>query len=179
MWKYIILFLIWAGVIFGWLVPHWLIPAIKKRIICEICEAIGLAIFITLIVLGWFLIDQQIKWLAYIGLFLYIPAAYFIVSSFVNLKHKGKPKSGWEETTKLIDTGVYRITRHPMYFGSALFTFAVLLIQQSVVSIILGVIAVILFFIASKEEDKKLIDKFGDSYKEYMKKVPMWPLFKG
>jgi protein-S-isoprenylcysteine O-methyltransferase Ste14 len=178
MWKNIILFVIWAGVIFGWLVPHWLIPVIKKKFVCEVSEGFGMAIFITLIILGWLWMGEQIKWLIYVGLLLYIPAALFVIPSFIILKHRGTPKGGWEDTTKLVDTGVYGITRHPMYFGTALWTLGVILIQQSIISIILGIIAIILFFMASKGEDKKLIKKFGDAYKEYMKKVPFWPLLK-
>jgi protein-S-isoprenylcysteine O-methyltransferase Ste14 len=179
MMKSIILIIIWAVAIFGWLVPHWLIPVIKRKFVCEVSEGVGMAIFITLITVGWLWIGQQITWLAYIGLALYIPAALFVIPSFMYLKHKGTPKDGWEDTTQLVDTGVYRITRHPMYFGSALFTLGVVLVQQSIISIIPGIIAVILFFIASKGEEKKLINKFGDAYKEYMRKVPFWPLMKG
>jgi protein-S-isoprenylcysteine O-methyltransferase Ste14 len=179
MWKKIILVAIWAGVIFGWLVPHWLIPVMKKKFICEISEGFGMAIFFTLIIVGWLWMGQQIKWLAYVGFALYIPAGLFVVPSFICLKHRGTPKGGWEDTTKLVDTGVYKITRHPMYFGSALFTLGVVLIQQSIISIILGIIGIILFYITSKGEDKKLIAKFGDAYRKYMKKVPFWPFLKG
>jgi len=177
--KSIILIIIWAGVIFGWLVPHWLIPVIKKKFVCEVSEGVGMAIFITLITVGWLWIGQQIKWLTYVGLALYIPAALFVIPSFIYLKHKGTPRGGWEDTTQLVDIGVYRITRHPMYFGTALWTLGVILVQQAIISIILGIIAIILFFMASKGEDKKLIAKFGDEYKEYMKKVPLWPFSKG
>jgi protein-S-isoprenylcysteine O-methyltransferase Ste14 len=32
---------------------------------------------------------------------------------------------------------------------------------------------------ASKKEDEFNIKKFGESYKEYMKKVPLWNFLKG
>ena len=83
MWRYIIFVGVWAVIIFGWIVPHWLIIAIKKRIISGIYEACGMTVFFTLVILGWLWMKQDIKLLAYIGLALYIPAAYFVVSSFI------------------------------------------------------------------------------------------------
>jgi hypothetical protein len=32
---------------------------------------------------------------------------------------------------------------------------------------------------ASKKEDSFNIEKFGDSYKEYVERVPMWNAFRG
>jgi protein-S-isoprenylcysteine O-methyltransferase Ste14 len=32
---------------------------------------------------------------------------------------------------------------------------------------------------ASRKEDEFNMKKFGDKYKEYAKKVPMWNIFKG
>ena len=49
MWKYIILAIMWGGIIFG-----WLIPMIRKRIVYEIYEACGLGGFFTILILNRF-----------------------------------------------------------------------------------------------------------------------------
>jgi len=167
---YMICAAIWLGIIF-----LWLIPVIKKRIVYEIYVACGLGIMFSLIVLGH-LISKRVNILplVYIGYAFYIPAAVFVISSHISLKHKGKPESGWEHTTKLIETSVYRIVRHPLYLGSALFTIGIILVIQSIPSTIFGLVAILFFWTASEKEDEFNIKKFGDSYRKHMKKVPMW-----
>jgi protein-S-isoprenylcysteine O-methyltransferase Ste14 len=174
--KYIILFVVWAGLVFGYIVPHWLVPVIRRRNVGECAEAFGMMLFFAIVTIGWLWMNQRVAWLAYIGLFLYAPSACCIVTSFINLKHRGKPAKGWEETTVLIDSGIFKIMRHPMYFGTALWAFAMALVQQSILSIVLGVVVIACTFTASWKEDRKMIEKYGDAYRKYMTKVHMWPL---
>ena len=82
----------------------------------------------------------------------------------------------WEETTVLIDSGIFGIMRHPMYFGAALWAFAMALVQQSILAIVLCVMVVACTFMASRGEDRKMIEKYGDAYRRYKTKVHMWPL---
>ena len=172
---YMICAAIWLGIIF-----RWLIPVIRKRIVHEIYVACGLGIMFSLIVLGHLICKgSDILPLVYIGYAFYIPAAVFVISSHISLKHKGKPESGWEHTTKLIEGSVYRIVRHPLYLGSALFTIGIILLIQSILSTIFGLVAIFCFWTASKKEDEFNIKKFGDSYRKYMKKVPMWDFLSG
>jgi len=171
---YIICTCVWIGIIFG-----WLIPVIRKRMLHEIYVACGLGIYFSLIILGWIWKSMDVFPLLDVGYGLIILAIPFVILSFITLKHKGKPKSGWEHTTTMIDGGVFRIVRHPLYLGTAICTIGIMLVIQSIPSTILGIIAFGCFWIASKEEDEFNLKKFGDSYKEYMKKVPMWNFLKG
>ena len=176
MWIYITLAAMWGGIIFG-----WLIPMIKERIVHEIYEACGLGGFFTLLILGLsgVLTQFNILPLRIIGFVLYVPAAFFVVSAFITLKRKGKPETGWEETTAIIDSSVFRIVRHPLYLGTAIWTVGLMFVFQSIPLAILGIVNIFCFYMASRNEDAFNIEKFGDGYKEYMKKVPMWNAFKG
>ena len=143
----------------------------------EIYEACGLGFFFSLMVLISFngIWVQNHAFLKIIGFILYVPAALFVISSFIALKHRGKPTRGWEETIVLINSGIYRIVRHPMYLGTTLFTISFILIAQSIPSTILGIVAIFCFLMAStsKEEDSFNLAKFGDEYREYMKRT-LW-----
>jgi hypothetical protein len=99
MWIYIMVAAMWGGIISG-----WLIPVIRKRIICEIYEACGLGGSFMLMILGLGGIWTQfyIVPLRITGLVLYAPAAFFIVSAFIVLKSKGEPETRWESTTTMI-----------------------------------------------------------------------------
>lgn len=177
MWAYIICAGIWVAIIFG-----WLIPVIRKRMVAEIHVACGLGIMFSLIVLGVMMMiwkGGDILPLLYAGYVLYVPAAAFVISSFITLKHKGKPGSGWEPTTMLIEGGVFRIVRHPLYLGAAIWTMGIVLVFQSIASTIPGLVAIFCFWMASTKEDGYNIGKFGDSYKQYMERVPMWNFVKG
>jgi steroid 5-alpha reductase family enzyme len=175
MWAYIIVAVIWLVIIF-----RWLIPVIKKRVVHEIYMALGLSIFFSLIVLLSMIWDRgDITPLVYTGLALYVPAVVLLVSSFVTLRHRGKPESGWEPTTVIIRSGVYGVVRHPLYFGCAIFTVGITFIIQSIPATISGLVAIFCFFMASIKEDAFNIEKFGDVYREYMTRVSLWNPLRG
>lgn len=66
--------------------------------------------------------------------------------------------------------GAYKFVRHPLYFFSILFLG--LRPTMSLFYFVMFVSAVIYFYVGSIYEEKKLIEKFGDKYREYQKKVP-------
>ena len=83
---------------------------------------------------------------------------------------KGK---SFTNTTKLVDTGIYSIVRHPQYAGGiyAIFLTNFLLYPHWLFAV-LGVIGTVVVYLGCVEEDKLLIKKFGDDYREYIKRVP-------
>lgn len=134
-----------------------------------------MGLFFSLMVFGWGWMRQpQVEPLAWIGLILYAPAALLLIGSFVCLKTRGKPDKGWEETKSVVDTGVYRVTRHPMFLGSAMWTAASLLIIQSYAATALGLPAILFFLLASKLEESHNLKKFGEAYRTYMNGSRTW-----
>ena len=109
----------------------------------------------------------DIVWLEIIGFVLFIPAAILIVPTIVAIVQGN-----------LVKTGIMRIVRHPMYLGTAIAAFALILVFQSILSIGLSIIAIVLLWMASKMEGDYNIERFGDSYREHMKLVPRWNVFK-
>ena len=83
---------------------------------------------------------------------------------------KGK---SFVHTTKLVDTGIYAVVRHPQYTGGiyALFLTTFLWYPHWLFGV-LGVIGIAVIYLGCREEDKLLVKKFGNDYSEYMKKVP-------
>jgi len=157
----------------------------KKRKKFEIFAEIGIGLFISVIVLGLTSFDNfmlkraGITYLQYILIIFFIAGVFFIISSFVALKHIGKPTSGFEDTTIMIHRGIFKILRHPLYLGLSLITVGFLFAYQAVALVIIGAIAVILFYVASRVEDSYNIKKFGREYIEYMRNVPLWNFFLG
>jgi len=175
MWPYIVCAGLWIGIIWG-----WLIPMIKQGVVYEIYAAFAVGIMISLLFLSWTMWEKgDVVVLVYVGYALSAPAFALAVTSVAALKRRGKPTSGWEHTTMLIEGDVFRLVRHPLYLGGALLNLAILLVTQSITSIVSGLIGIFCYWMASREEDKFNMEKFGNSYRQYMKKVPMWNAFKG
>jgi protein-S-isoprenylcysteine O-methyltransferase Ste14 len=134
-------------------------------------------LFISQIIVGIYLISDvsQIAILAYIGSGLYVfSGIVFGMLPVMEFRKKGRVKKGksYIHTTKLVDTGVYSIVRHPQYVTFILWAIAGMLLFQHWVIIILGIPIIPLTYIDFIRADKDSIEKFGDDYKAYMKRVP-------
>ncbi|MEA1965267.1 MAG: isoprenylcysteine carboxylmethyltransferase family protein [Candidatus Aerophobetes bacterium] len=164
----------------------WIRQAAKERFTAEIYIHAGLGIFFTLLALeltigirgAW--MHFEIGWLALIGWILYIPSAILVFGSLIQLKRKGKPATyDPSYTTAFVDTGIYGVIRQPISLGMAIWSIALILVFQSMLSIVLGISAIFFCWMSARKEAEYNIGKFGDKYKEYMRRVPMWNLWKG
>lgn len=79
---------------------------------------------------------------------------------------------GYIHTTKLVDSGVYAIVRHPQYLAGILISLALPLITQHWSVAALGAVAAVIYYINTFEEEKGCIEKFGQAYRRYMETVP-------
>ena len=111
---------------------------------------------------------QLISW---IFLFLSI---YVAVAGFILLKRIGKPDRNFENTSAIVKVSFYKYIRHPLYLSLFLFGTGVVLKDPSPVQIILEVVNIIAVFVTSKIEEREMITKFGNEYKEYMKETKMF-----
>ncbi|MGF1622570.1 MAG: methyltransferase family protein [Rhodomicrobiaceae bacterium] len=81
----------------------------------------------------------------------------------------------WRPTTAIVTTGVYRISRNPIYLGMAIVYTGLSLLADSVVALAgLPVAIVIVQYGVIKREERYLEEKFGDSYAAYRRSVRRW-----
>ena len=71
---------------------------------------------------------------------------------------------------KLIKDGIYKHIRHPIYLGSMLAFFSVTLIFHSIYGFIVTALAIPFILNRIRVEEQMFIQKFGDEYREYIKK---------
>jgi len=86
----------------------------------------------------------------------------------------GVPKEkSFVHTTRLVDTGIYAIVRHPQYTGGiyAIFLTTLMWYPHWLFGI-LGILGTVVIYMSCREEDQRLIEKFGDEYRAYIKGVP-------
>lgn len=151
----------------------------KKRVSwTDIVPSIFASIlFILQIIIGIYLLSNitQIKILAYIGVGLYIfSGLIFGMLPTFEFRKKGGVKKGksYIHTTKLVDTGIYSVVRHPQYITFMMFAIAGMFLFQHWIVILLGAPVIPLVYIDLIKADKDAIEKFGDDYKRYMQNVP-------
>ena len=134
-------------------------------------------LFISQIVFGLHLLSEvsQIEILAYagVGLYLFSGIVFGMLPVFEFCKKGGVQKGqSYIHTTNLVDTGIYSVVRHPQYVTFILWAIAGMLLFQHWIIILLGIPIFPLTYIDLIKADKDAIEKFGDDYKAYMKKVP-------
>jgi len=83
-------------------------------------------------------------------------------------------------TTKLVDTGLYSVVRHPQYLGGILSVFVTTpLLFPHWVFVAMGVPGIILLYASTRVEDSYLVEQFGEDYRDYMRRVPKMNLVLG
>jgi methanethiol S-methyltransferase len=84
-----------------------------------------------------------------------------------------------EET--LMTDGVYARVRHPQYTGLFLIVFGEGIVHwPTIVSVAAFPIIVLAYTLLARKEERQMLEKFGDEYREYQRRVPMFiPRFEG
>ncbi|MFC1963988.1 methyltransferase family protein [Chloroflexota bacterium] len=89
-------------------------------------------------------------------------------------------RKSFVHTTRLVDTGIYAVVRHPQYLGGILSIFvATLLFYPHWLFAVLGIPGAVIIYWSAKEEEKRLIERFGNDYRAYMQRVPRMNLISG
>lgn len=74
----------------------------------------------------------------------------------------------------LVVTGVYRLCRHPMYLGVVAILLSLSIFSFSMVSILLVAGLFAFYNRFATYEEKRLVELFGDEYREYQSQVSKW-----
>ena len=138
--------------------------------------------FIAQMIYGGFFLDHpRIDIIKYLGIFVFILSGIFGMAPVFIFPKEGGVKKGksFVHTTKIVDKGIYSIVRHPQYSAFIFWAFAAMFLFQNLVVVFLGLPVIFLTYYDMMREDKKNIKKFGDAYKDYMKRVPRANFFFG
>jgi protein-S-isoprenylcysteine O-methyltransferase Ste14 len=107
---------------------------------------------------------------------------YLVVAGGLILLRKGKPSHeredkylfGFEKTTELVTTGVYRFVRHPLYASLIYLSWGIFLKHPTIDLLILTLICSVLFYLTALHDEKECIVYFGNKYSNYMKHSKMF-----
>lgn len=123
----------------------------------------------------------EIRWLRYTGYALWALAAIFGWLPVYQFKKSGGVAKGdsYVRTTRLVDTGLYAIVRHPQFVAWPLMGVAVALVSQHPVVIVMSAASVGLACVDFRMIDALNVAKFGDAYRDYLERVPGWNFIAG
>lgn len=120
-----------------------------------------------------FCIRQIFSWI-----FLFV-GLYFVIVGVVFLKRVGKPTKNrnentlyaFEKTTELVDTGIFRYIRHPLYSSLIFLTWGILLKKPSVQLILVAALSTIFLYLTAIFDEKECSGFFKEKYLSYMKRT--------
>jgi protein-S-isoprenylcysteine O-methyltransferase Ste14 len=113
-------------------------------------------------------LPESVRWLGVGFGILCVLGIYWLFSS---IGSGISPTSATRQEHQLVTSGPYRWVRHPLYtVGSSLFI-AFGMMSDNWFIALLGVLAFIGMAIRTPKEEANLIEKFGDEYREYMKRT--------
>jgi protein-S-isoprenylcysteine O-methyltransferase Ste14 len=111
------------------------------------------------------------EWARWLGVGLGILCVLGIYWLFSSIGSGITATSATRREHRLVTSGPYRWVRHPLYtVGSSLFLSFGLMADSWFIAL-LGVLAFIAVAIRTPKEEANLIAKFGDEYREYMKRT--------
>lgn len=108
-------------------------------------------------------------------IFFLIGLALLSLGFYLRICARGFKSEHSDNSRKLVTSGPYSLTRNPMYLGIFLIALAVILLGFKVWMFL----AFLVFFAACyvrlmHQEEKKLLEFFGESYLEYKNKTPLF-----
>ena len=134
---------------------------IEKRL-----KYIGYPVIVALIIYSVFLpLKLGTVWF-YVGLFIYLLGVIFTIMADLSFATTplDKPVTKW----------VYRISRNPQDFGSFLIMMGMGIAGASWLFLLFLMILIILSNRGAIAEERFCLEKYGDTYREYMNRTPKW-----
>lgn len=87
----------------------------------------------------------------------------------------GQDPKPWKPTPELISSGIYRVTRNPMYVGMALLQLGIGVgLANGWIVAFVPLVLLVVYVTAIRHEEAYLTRKFGDAYVRYKASVRRW-----
>ena len=133
----------------------------------------------------WLLITNYIYWFDHpfsiiqiLSWIFLIYTAFLVITGAITLKKHGKPISTrdekllyqFEKTTALIDTGIFKYIRHPLYSSLLFLTWGILLKNATFALFLVSLFSTVSLYLTAEFDEKECIQYFGVKYSDYMKR---------
>lgn len=111
-------------------------------------------------------------WAGWLGVVLIAGAVLVFWRAHADLGLNWSPTLEIREKHELVTRGIYGVIRHPMYASQWLWVIGQpLLLQNWIAGFINLLVFVPFYFLRVREEERLMLEQFGDQYRSYMQKV--------
>lgn len=110
-----------------------------------------------------------------IGIALGVAGMALIAMALGLFRTSGTRPEPWQPASALVNRGIYRYTRNPMYLGMAMLCVGVAMAFTSWPAVLMSLVAAIIVdrFVVKREE-AYLARRFGEDYTSYTRTVRRW-----
>lgn len=110
-----------------------------------------------------------------LGLFPLIAGIAFNLIADSKFKSEQTTVKPFEKSSKLITTGVFRVSRHPMYLGMVLILLGIAILLGSLTPlIVVTIFSILMELVFVRTEERMLEDQFGSTWNTYKNRVRKW-----
>lgn len=145
-------------------------------VLCIACFPVNPFVLTGLIEPGFYLPMFVIGWVVWAA------GMVLVMAPIIMFPRRGGVAKGksFVHTTRLVDTGIYSVVRHPQYLGGILALFlTTFLLFPHWLFVVLGIPGIAVLYFSTTMEEKRLIEQFGNEYVDYMKRVPRVNIIQG
>lgn len=120
---------------------------------------------------------QLVSWLALFSSLLILFAGIY------QLRHAGQADSSqraddelfaFEQTTQVVDSGIYRWIRHPLYCSLLLLTWGIALKQLMPLTLVIALFSTLCLYLTARQDERECLAYFGLTYRDYMQRSRMF-----
>jgi protein-S-isoprenylcysteine O-methyltransferase Ste14 len=110
-----------------------------------------------------------------LGIIPLVMGVFLNLSADAAFKKEQTTVKPFERSTALVTTGVFRISRHPMYLGMVLILLGIAILMGSLTPLfVITVFGILIELVFVRTEERMLEEQFGPAWLAYKKKVRKW-----
>jgi protein-S-isoprenylcysteine O-methyltransferase Ste14 len=98
----------------------------------------------------------------------------FVLSGYMARKGLSIVFGDERQKPGVIRNSVFGVVRHPIYLSEIVLYLGFLMMSTSLLAAVVWIIAVGFLHYISRYEERLLLARFGEEYRQYMREVPMW-----
>ncbi|MDY0207161.1 MAG: isoprenylcysteine carboxylmethyltransferase family protein [Pseudomonas sp.] len=80
----------------------------------------------------------------------------------------------FEQTTQVVDTGIYRWIRHPLYCSLLLLTWGIAFKQLTALTVLIALFSSVCLYFTARQDERECVAYFGSVYRDYMLRSRMF-----
>jgi protein-S-isoprenylcysteine O-methyltransferase Ste14 len=111
------------------------------------------------------------SWLRWLGVVGAISSVLLVAWIHRTLGRQYSAELAIQKDHALVTSGPYGRIRHPMYTGLNMFSFSLALTTSNLLVLFFAVLVIVPFPWIARNEEKMLLETFGEEYREYMRRT--------